>query len=377
MPKRELPWPVFGSIYDDAEINAVTAILRDCQKSRRTLDSASEEIVRFESRLADFVGAKYAVVVNSCGTAIDIATQVIGIKEGDEVITTPNTFRATSLSVLARGGKAVCADIDPKSFNLDPAQIPAKITRRTKAIYPVHYAGLACEMDAIMEIAAKHKLYVVEDAAHAVGTVYQGRKVGSIGHLTCFSFQSQKNMTTLGEGGAITTNDEEFATKARQIRTMGAGVEIGFNNRMTPVQAAVGITQLDKLEMLNEKRRSIAYQLNRRLANVKGLRVPWERKGDKHSYYLYTLLFEDNGLADRRDEFLRLMKEEYGIFVNVLYGPWYRMKVFADRGYAAKQCPLYEDIIRRLINPPIQPEYTEEDIDYLASSIISAIEKLR
>ena len=178
------------------------------------------QVTLFQREFAKIFEVKHAFATTNCTTAMHAATQAFGIKAGDEVIVTPITFIATSLVILKEGAKPVYADIDPKTFNIDPKQIEDKITPRTKAIYVVHYGGQMCDMDPIMEIARKHKLYVLEDCAHAAGAKYKGRPAGSIGDVGCFSFHSLKNITTLGEGGMITTNSDKFADKIQRMRVM-------------------------------------------------------------------------------------------------------------------------------------------------------------
>lgn len=202
--KLKVAYSFMGSIYDDAERNAAIAAMG---QDTLTMGPKTQE---FQNKFAKIHGVKHAFACSNCTTAMHVGTQIFDIKPGDEVIVTPNTFVATSLAILKEGGVPVFADIDPRTFNIDPAEVAKKITNKTKAIYVVHYAGLMVDMDPIMEIARKHGLKVLEDCAHATGASYKGRMAGSIGDFGAFSFHSLKNITTCGEGGMITTNHDEY-----------------------------------------------------------------------------------------------------------------------------------------------------------------------
>lgn len=303
--KLKVPYSFFGSIYDEDEELALKAVLK------QEAQTMGPQVAMFQKEFAEFFEVKHAFATTSCTTAMHVATQVFGIKEGDEVIVTPNTFIATSLVILKEGAKPVYADIDPRTFNIDPNQIEEKITDRTKAIYVVHYAGQICDMDPIMDIARRHNLYVMEDCAHAHGAKYKGRPAGSIGDIGCFSFHSLKNMTTLGEGGMITTNNDEFCDVINRMRVMSithwqpdqtqfefGGIKMdkkdldywipshfnviedngkwGNNYRMNEAQAAVGRAQLRKLDMMIEKRRENSHYLTEGIRGIKGITPVYE-----------------------------------------------------------------------------------------------------
>ncbi|MDD8015409.1 MAG: aminotransferase class I/II-fold pyridoxal phosphate-dependent enzyme, partial [Acidobacteriota bacterium] len=201
----KVPYSFFGSIYDEAEEKAALAAMK---QDSLTMGPKTAE---FQNKFAKMCGVKYAVACSNCTTGMHVATQLFDIRAGDEVIVTPVTFIATSLVILKERAKPVYADIDPRTYNIDPGEIEKKITKKTKAIYVVHYAGLVCDMDPIMDIARRHNLFVMEDCAHAVGAEYKGRKAGSIADIGVFSFHSLKNITTCGEGGMMTTNNDLFA----------------------------------------------------------------------------------------------------------------------------------------------------------------------
>jgi len=343
------------------------------------------------------------------------ATQAFGIGKGDEVIVTPNTFIATSLVILKEGAKPVYADIDPRTFNIDPRQIENKITKKTKAIYVVHYAGQMCDMDPIMKIAKEHKLYVLEDCAHAVGSKYKGRPAGSIGDVGCFSFHSLKNITTLGEGGMITTNNDDLAEKLQRMRVMSithwdpsqtvfkfAGFRMekksakdywlpshfdviddngkwGCNYRMNEAQAAVGRAQLRKLDMLIDKRRENSHFLNDKFRNIKGIRGVYEDPDCYHSFHLYTLLIKEKELGCSRDDFMRVMYQEEGIQGIQHYQPNYHFSGLKKMyKYPDKLCPMAENFFyNEETNLPMNPRLTQKDLDMIVEGIKNTVRKVK
>ena len=405
----KVPYSFFGSIYDEEEEKAVLATMK--QESL----TMGPQVQLFQDEFAEIFKVKHAFATSNCTTAMHVATQVFGIKEGDEVITTPTTFIATSLVILKEGAKPVYADIDPRTFNIDPKQIEDKITDRTKAIYVVHYGGQICDMDPIMEIAREHNLYVLEDAAHAVGAAYKGTPPGGIGDIGCFSFHCLKNITTLGEGGMITTNNDEFADVIGRLRCMSitswdpdrktfefAGYKMektdvkdywvpshfdvvddsgkrGNNYRMTEVQAAVGRTQLRKMDMLVEKRRENAHYLNEGLQGIKGITPVYEDPSCRHAFHLYTLCIEEDELGAPRDEFMRVLYREEGIQGIQHYQPSYHFTGLKKlHGYPDKLCPNAEKFFyNRETNLPMHPRLTREDLDMMIEGVRSAGEKVR
>ena len=407
--KLKVPYSFFGSIYDSEEEKAVkTAMAQESQ-------TMGPQVTLFQREFAKLLGVKHALAATNCTTAMHAATQAFGIGKGDEVIVTPNTFIATSLVIIKEGGKPVYADIDPRTFNIDPKQIEKKITKKTKAIYVVHYAGQMCDMDPIMKIARKHKLYVMEDCAHAVGSKYKGRPAGSIGDIGCFSFHSLKNITTLGEGGMITTNNDDLADRLQRMRVMsithwnpaqtkfkfGGYVmqkksakdywlpshfdvtddngKWGCNYRMNETQAAVGRAQLRKLDMLIEKRRENSHYLNEKFKNVKGIRGVYEDPKCFHSYHLYTLLIKEKELGCSRDDFMRVMYQEEGIQGIQHYQPNYHFtglkKMFK---YPDKLCPAAENFFyNEETNLPMHPRLTKDDLRMMVEGIMNTIKKVR
>jgi dTDP-4-amino-4,6-dideoxygalactose transaminase len=342
-----------------------------------------------------------------------VVTQMLDIGKGDEVIVTPNTFIATSLVILKEGARPVYADIDPRTFNIDPAAIERKITRRTKAIYIVHYAGQCCDMDAIMRLSRRYKLPVMEDCAHAAGSRFDGRHAGTFGVAGCFSFHSLKNITTCGEGGMITINDDRWAepikllrcmnitpwTKpnaARVMKTYGIhkqGKEYwlpshfdvddvnghwGINYRMNEVQAAVGRAQLRKLDRFVARRRECAHYLSQELRGIPGITPVFEDPRCFHSFHLYTLCVEEAALGASRDAFLRALYYDEGIQGIQHYQPTYDFTGLRKRGYRSRQCPQAEAFFyKRETNLPMHPMLTDRELRDMVAGVRRAAQKVR
>jgi dTDP-4-amino-4,6-dideoxygalactose transaminase len=407
--KLKVSYSFFGSIYDEDEERMVLAAMK--QESQ----TMGPQVAMFQKEFAKAFEVKHAFATSSCTTAMHAATQVFGIKAGDEVIVTPITFIATSLVVLKEGAKPVYADIDPRTFNIDPKQIESKITPRTKAIYVVHYGGQICDMDPIIAIAKKHNLFIMEDCAHAHGAKYKGRQAGTIGDIGCFSFHSLKNMTTLGEGGMITTNNDAFADKIKRMRVMSitnwnpdqtkwefGGFKIekkgvkdywlpshfdvidddgkwGNNYRMNEAQAAVGRAQLRKLDMLVGKRRENSHYLTEGLKGIKGITPVYEDPNCYHAFHLYTLCVEAETLGASRDDFMRVLYQEEGIQGIQHYQPTYHFtglkKIY---NYPDKLCPNAEKFFyARHTSLPMNPRLTKNDLDMIIEGIRNAAKKVR
>ncbi len=407
--KLKVPYSFMGTIYGKEEEDAVLAAMK---QDTLTMGPKTAE---FQKKFAAMCGVKHALAVSNCTTGMHVATQVFNIKKGDEVIVTPNTFIATSLVILKEGAVPVYADIDPKTFNIDPEDVAKKVTRKTKAIYVVHYAGLMVDMDPIMAIARKHNLLVLEDCAHAPYAEYKGRKAGSIGDIGVFSFHSLKNITTCGEGGMITTNNDKFAKGVESLRCMNlthdreAGVNEwtfgkitckktspreywipshfdvedwnghwGNNYRMNEIQAAVGCVQVDKIDMLTEKRREIGHKLTAGLKGIKGITPVYEPKDCKHVFHLYTICVEEKELGASRDEFMKVLYEEEGIQTILHYQPTYHFTGLKKMGYDQDQCPHANAFFyKRETNLPMHPRLTDADVENMINGIRNAAEKVR
>lgn len=349
-------------------------------------------VKQFEEQFAKYVGAKYAVGLNSCTAALHLAYIAAGIKKGDEVITTPFTFACTASMLLHLGAKPVFVDIDPHTFNIDPRKIEAKITKKTKAIVPVHYAGHPVELDAIMKIARKHKLIVIEDAAHAVGTKYKGNMIGKNGNMCCYSFHPIKNMST-GDGGMVTTNDAALAERISRLRLHGmtkdawkrhsaAGswrydiAEAGFKYNMTDISAALGIHQLKKLNEFIKIRERYAKLYTKALSNIPAIILPKAQSHVRHAWNLFTIQVDTKGLAITRDEIVEELKKE-GIGTSVYFIPLYHLTLFKSLKYKPQDYPMTERVFERIISLPIYPKMTAKDVLFVATTLKRIITKKR
>lgn len=374
----------YGSQWiDDQDIKAVTETLKSDYLT------TGPKIKEFEDKFANYVDAKYAVAIANGTAALHAATYAAGIKKGDEVITTPLTFAATANSVLYQDATPVFADIDSKTYNIDPESIKEKITEKTKAIIPVHYTGQPCEMDKIKEIAAEHNLIIIEDGAHAVGATYKDKKIGSVGDMITFSFHPVKNMTT-GEGGMITTDSKELYDKLMKFRTHGITKdeseyinksdgpwyheqqELGYNYRITDIQAALGITQLEKLDKFLARRREIVNRYNNEFKEMDGLIIPEHLENTNSAWHIYVLQLELEKLtADRKEIFEALREKNLG--VNVHYIPVYFHPYYQSLGYEKGICPKAEKLYERIITIPLYPKMTDQQVDEVIKRIKSTI----
>jgi perosamine synthetase len=319
----------------------------------------------FEEAFATMCGVKHAAATASGTTALHVALLAAGIGKGDEVITSPFTFIASANSILYTGARPIFVDIDPLTFNINPALIEAAITSHTKAILPIHLFGLSCDMDPIMAIAGKHGLVVIEDACQSHGALYKGKRVGSFG-IGAFSFYPTKNMTS-AEGGMITTNDDVIAEKCRVIRQHGMHRryyhdELGFNFRMTDVHAAIGLEQLKKLKGRNEQRRANASFLN---ANLKGVITPKVPEGCEHVYHQYTVRVP----GGKRDA-LRTFLQENGVGSEVYYPvPVHKQSFYmGELGYQGSY-PEAERAANEVFSLPVHPALSQADLDTIVNKV--------
>jgi dTDP-4-amino-4,6-dideoxygalactose transaminase len=323
---------------------------------------------RFEEEMARLHGVRHAIGVASGTDALLLGLLGAGVRPGDEVITTPFTFVATAEVIEHAGARPVFVDIDEKTFNLDPDQIEAAITDRTRAIVPVHLYGLACDMDAIGRIAARHKLKVVEDCAQATGSRWKGRLVGGIGDAGAFSFFPTKNLGAIGDGGLVTTDNDTLAEKVRMLRGHGAKLRdhyelLGYNSRLDSLQAAVLSAKLPRLEEWNGQRRHNASRYGALLGDVAQIALPVEPEGAFHSYNQYSLL------TDRRDA-LRAHLAERGVPSMVYYPKALHLQpIFAGLGYAGGDFPVTERIQDQVLSLPVFPGLTEEQIQTVAAAV--------
>jgi dTDP-4-amino-4,6-dideoxygalactose transaminase len=379
---REIPFIPMGAVYEQDDIEAVTRTTAASMQAGQGFFPLPEEN-EFQQAFAKHEGARKAVAVNSCGTALDCCMMVLGVGPGDEVITTPLTFVCTAGTAIARGAKVVFADIDPVTLCLDARRVRERISERTKAIIPVHFAGLACEIDAFDWISAGTGIPVIYDAAHAIGTKYRGQPVGNRGKAACYSFQSNKNMTCLGEGGAVTTDDEEFAEKVRQLKTFGyvyggpapRVVCIGFNYRMTKVQLAVGLTQLRKIDRLTRVRQERMVRLNELLADAEEIIRP-AGHGPEHGSHLYVIRLDTDKVTFTASQFAKRLKEGYKVGTAKHYPPVWSWEALRTLGHTGEGCPIAAKACEQVVSLPVFPHTTEEDCQYLAWAVKQTVADL-
>lgn len=337
----------------------------------RTLDNCSfclgPDVAQFERDFAQFLGAKHCVGFNSGTSALHVAMLLLGIGPGDEVITTPFTFVATSWAISYVGAKPVYVDIDDATFNLDPELIEKAVTPRTKAVMPVHLYGQPFDIDSILAVCKKHKLPLVEDAAQAHGAKYKGKIVGAFGEMSCFSFYPGKNLGACGEGGALVTNNAAFDQRARALREHGSSVryyhdEVGYNYRMEGIQGAVLGVKLKHLAGWTAERRRVAHRYHELLADTP-LQLPREAGYAESVYHLYVVRHP------RRDE-LKKHLEANGVGCALHYPlPLHLQKCYANLGYKAGDFPIAEKAARECLSLPIYPELTDAQLQRVAEVI--------
>ena len=384
MEKREVPFIALGGVLDQADLSAATEIIEAACAEDGSFFPLPEEN-DFQNALAGHEGAAKAIAVNSCGTALDLCMMALGIGSGDEVITTPLTFVCTAGTAVGQGAKVVFADVDPVTMNLDPASVRERITEKTKAIIPVHFAGLAADIDAFGAITAETGVPVIYDAAHAVGTKYKGKPVGGAGKASCYSFQSNKNMTCLGEGGAVTSNDPDFAEIVRQKKTFGyvygaqlRVVSIGFNYRMTKPQYAVGVTQLKKIDGVISARQERMTKMNELLSSVEEIILP-AGHGPDHGSHLYVIRVDTDKVGFTRDEFRTHLKDEYCVATALHYPAVWSWEAFSELGYSEEKanCPVAAKACQQVVTLPIFPRTTGEALAYIAWAIKQSLADLK
>jgi perosamine synthetase len=320
---------------------------------------------KFEERFAQVCGVKHAIATTSGTTALHIALLANEIGEGDEVITTPFTFIASANSILFTGAKPVFVDIDEDTFNINPALIEQAITPRTKAIMPVHLYGYVCDMDALQAIAEKHHLAIIEDACQAVGATYQGKAAGSFG-TGCFSLYATKNIMS-GEGGMITTNDDALADKCRMLRNHGMKRRyyhemLGFNFRMTDLCAAIGLTQLDRLEDFTAKRRANAHYLN---SMIESVITPKVKDGYGHVWHQYTIRVD----AGRDRDAAAKQLNDAGIGTGIFYPVPAHRQEYMREIVGGVSLPVAEQLAKEVISLPVHPQLSQNDLEVIATAV--------
>ncbi|MCP2330969.1 perosamine synthetase [Actinoalloteichus cyanogriseus DSM 43889] len=388
-----VPYPSRGTVLGDTELGAVSEALR----SDQTL-SAGGYREAFERRFADLVGSRHAVSVTSGTVAVQLGIALLGLRPGDEVIATPQTYKATVQPLLDAPVTVRFCDVDPHTLNADPRSVEALITDRTRAILLVHYGGLVADMNEIMRIARAHDLLVLEDCAHALGSVYHGRRPGTLADIGCFSFHSSKNITTLGEGGMVTVNRDDWAERLDLMRSNESDsvyadaprligdrkrasawmlhpgnafthdcVEIrhpGTNATLCEPGAAMGLAQLDRLDRLISRRRAIAAKINAVLERYSFARPVQEPPGVVSAYHLYTFLLEtEDGQA--RDAVVDSL-DQRGVEMRLRYFPLHLLPEWRARGHELGECPVVERLwFERQINLPCQPSLSDAQVSHL------------
>jgi perosamine synthetase len=343
------------------------------------ISSKGKFVDQFEEKFASYIGVRHAIAVSSGTAALHLALATLDIQPGDEVIMPTFTMIACANVAKYLGAKPVLVDSEISTWNIDPSKIEEKITSKTKAIMVVHIYGHPADMDPIMKIAKKYGLYVIEDVAEAHGAEYKGRKVGSIGDIGCFSFYANKIITT-GEGGMITTNDDKIAEKVRRLRDQGYNLSmrkwlvhdvIGYNYRLTNLQAAVGLAQLERIEEFINRHREMAYYYNSLLKDIRGITLPPEMPWAKNVYWMYTILVNEEILGITRDDLMKKL-ETYGIDTRSTFLPIHLQPPYKGI-YVNEKYPIAELLGKRGINLPSGNLITKEDIEYVVSAIKDVI----
>lgn len=394
---------------NEADIQAVVEVLKS------DFLTTGPKIEEFEQKVADYIGVNYAVAIANGTAALHAACYAAGISERDEVITSPITFAASANCILYCKARPVFADVDKETYNIDPEDIERKITNKTKAIIPVDFTGQPCDLDRILEIARKHNLIIIEDAAHALGASYKGKKIGSISDMTIFSFHPVKHITT-GEGGMIVTNDQKLYEKLKLFRTHGITreesyllhgrewksqermeekeqkeekslkekwkrdpkdyqgpwyyeqLELGYNYRITDMQCALGISQMDRLGIFIERRKKLVKQYNKAFSDCADIVIPKQLNYTESSWHLYVIQILN---YNRREIFEKL--REAGIGVNVHYIPVYTFPYYQRIGYQNVYCKNAEELYKHFISLPLYPDLTDKQQSYIIDTLKSLL----
>lgn len=378
--------PFHRAFLDDNEINSVAEVLKS------GWITMGEKTFEFEKNFASYVGASHAVALNSCTSALHLALKAIDLQPGDEVIIPAITFVATWEVITYFGAVPVLADVEKETHLLDVDSFLKSITSKTRAVIPVHYSGQPCDMDPIMEIAHSKNIRVIEDAAHSLPAYYNGRAVGTIGDITCFSFYATKTVTT-GEGGMLTTDNPEIADRVKRLRLHGisrdawnryssAGSwrydveEAGYKYNPTDISSAIGIEQLKKSNEMNKMREEIASIYNSCFSKNDLVEIYSIREGRISSWHLYPLKIKIENLTINRDMFIEKMKAQ-GIGTSVHFIPLYRFSCFKGSGYLPEDFPNSEFIFNREVSIPIYPGLNNKEVDYIIEASINILEKYK
>jgi dTDP-4-amino-4,6-dideoxygalactose transaminase len=371
--------PLAKPIIEDEEIKIVNEVLKSGWLT------TGPKVQEFEQNMQEYLGCKKAVGLTSCTGGLHIALSALGIGPGDEVIVPTYTFVTCGHVVAWLGATPILVDVDKETFNIDPDKIEEAITDKTKAIMPVHFAGHSCDMDRIMEVARKNNLYVIEDAAHAIGTDYKDKKIGNFGDATVFSFYVTKTMTT-AEGGMIVTNHEKLGDKFKRYSYFGVDkdaynrytdkgtwyyevIELGYKYNMDNIHGALGVEQLKKLEFFITKRRKLAKLYDEMLKDVPEVTTPSEKPYTRHSYHLYPVIIDVDNIGMNRAKFIDRLRE-YKIGLSVHFIPLHLHPYYQKNyGYKRGDLPVAEHLFDREVSLPLYPGMTEEDVKYVVEAI--------
>jgi dTDP-4-amino-4,6-dideoxygalactose transaminase len=368
----------------DSEIEAVTKCLKNGWLTM------GKKTVEFENKLGEYLGTRESVAVNSCTAALHLALRCIGLKPGDEVIVPTMTHSSTAEVVGYFGSKPVMVDIEKETHLIDVSDIEKKITKKTKAIIPVHYAGQPADMDEIMTLAEKNNLYVIEDAAHALPAKYKNRFIGTVGDITCFSFYATKTLTT-GEGGLATTKNREWADLMRLLRLHGVSkdawgrekttnsweydvVGVGYKYNTTDINTVIGIEQLKKIDFMNNERHKIASMYNNALKRNDAVFLYKVKDDRETSWHLYPLKLNLERLSIDRNDFINELKARK-IATSVHFIPMNRFTYYKNLGYSAGETPNSEWVFERTLSLPIFPGMTDKEINYVIENVLDLLDK--
>ena len=396
MTKRlKVPYP---GVSNRCGVDEIAAVLRVLQADTLSVGvETGPEVQAFEREFARHAGVKHAFAVCNCTSALELAAELCEIKPGDEVIVPAITFISTSLPFLANGARIVFADIDERTFNMTPEAIERAITKRTRAIVFVHFSGLPGDMEEIVALAKKRKLKLIEDCAHAPGARYRGRRVGSFGDVGCFSFHTIKNMTTLGEGGMITTNDAGMAYDIPRLRWVGTTLYekqehfwlpflydvqrvrgfVPHNFNMNEVCAAVGRVQLKKLDRMNKERQANARALTEAISDIDGIQTPVTPPDREHVFHLYHTLFDGSEWGADVNDLIAIAYEDCGVQIVPHYLPTYRFSIYKDRTNWEKRCPATKKVYSQLATLPFAHMTTSKDIDTIAKALRTSVASIK
>lgn len=382
-PIRDTYLPYGKQWIEEDDIDAVVQILKSDYLTTGPMVSL------FEEELAREVGAKYAVAFSSGTAALHGACFAAGIGPGDEVITTPLTFAASANCILYQGGTPVFADVDPRTYNIDPASIFPLVHDKTKALIPVDYTGQPVNYEAIQQIARQYGLIVIEDAAHALGASYKDHKIGALSDMTMFSLHPVKHITS-GEGGIITTDDPDLYDKLQQFRSHGITRNkrkmlehhgpwyyemhwLGYNYRLTDIQAALGLSQLKKMDRFMERREEIVQRYNEAFAKMNSIQTPYQAPEGRSSWHLYVIkLCKEQLSVGRKEIFLALQQENIGVQVH--YIPVHTMPFYRKLGYGYGLCPIAESLYQDILTLPLFPKMTDQDVQDVINAVNKVVE---